>query len=47
MYRRIKGFLEPWKESEHRKPLILQRAKYIKFSGSGKESGGYGYMVYQ
>ena len=25
MYRKIMGFLEAWKESEHRKPLILHR----------------------
>ena len=24
MYRKIMGFLEAWKENEHRKPLILQ-----------------------
>ncbi len=26
MYRKIMDFLETWKESEHRKPLILQGA---------------------
>ena len=29
MYRRIMGFLETWKESEHHKPLILQGARQI------------------
>lgn len=24
MYRKIMGFLEAWKENEHRKPLILR-----------------------
>ncbi len=27
MYRKIMGFLEAWKESEHRKPFILQGRK--------------------
>ena len=27
MYRKIMGFLEAWKENEHRKPLILQGGK--------------------
>lgn len=29
MYRKIMGFLEAWKESEHRKPLILQGARQV------------------
>ena len=29
MYRKIMGFLEGWKESEHRKPLILQGARQV------------------
>ena len=29
MYRKIMGFLEVWKESEHRKPLILQGARQV------------------
>ena len=29
MYRKITGFLEAWKESEHRKPLILQGARQV------------------
>ncbi len=29
MYRKIIGFLEKWKESEHRKPLILQGARQV------------------
>lgn len=29
MHRKITGFLENWKESEHRKPLILQGARQV------------------
>lgn len=29
MYRKITGYLEAWKESEHRKPLILQGARQV------------------
>lgn len=29
MYRKIAGFLESWKESKHRKPLILQGARQV------------------
>ena len=29
MYRKIMSFLEEWKESEHRKPLILQGARQV------------------
>ena len=29
MYRKIQGFLEEWKESPHRKPLILQGARQV------------------
>ncbi len=29
MYRKIMGFLESWKESQHRKPLILQGARQV------------------
>ncbi len=29
MYRKIIGFLETWKESPHRKPLILQGARQV------------------
>lgn len=29
MYRKIKFFLETWKESDHRKPLILQGARQV------------------
>ena len=29
MYRKIMGFLEVWKESNHRKPLILQGARQV------------------
>lgn len=29
MYRKITGFLEEWKESKHRKPLILQGARQV------------------
>ena len=29
MYRKIMGFLEAWKESEHRKLLILQGARQV------------------
>lgn len=29
MYRKIMSFLEAWKESEHRKPLILQGARQV------------------
>ena len=29
MYRKIMKFLENWKESEHRKPLILQGARQV------------------
>ena len=29
MYRKIMAFLEAWKESEHRKPLILQGARQV------------------
>lgn len=29
MYRKITGFLEAWKKSEHRKPLILQGARQV------------------
>ena len=29
MYRKIMGFLNSWKESEHRKPLILQGARQV------------------
>ncbi|MCC8107164.1 MAG: ATP-binding protein [Clostridiales bacterium] len=29
MYRKIAGFLESWKASEHRKPLILQGARQV------------------
>ena len=29
MYRKIAEFLENWKESEHRKPLILQGARQV------------------
>lgn len=29
MYRKITGFLEAWKESKHRKPLILQGARQV------------------
>lgn len=29
MYRKIIGFLEIWKESPHRKPLILQGARQV------------------
>ncbi len=29
MYRKVSGFLEAWKEAEHRKPLILQGARQV------------------
>ena len=29
MYRKIMSFLEAWKDSEHRKPLILQGARQV------------------
>lgn len=29
MYRKIMGFLEAWKKSKHRKPLILQGARQV------------------
>ena len=29
MYRKIKHFLKSWKESKHRKPLILQGARQV------------------
>ena len=29
MYIKIMGFLEAWKENEHRKPLILQGARQV------------------
>ena len=29
MYRKIRSFLEAWKENEHRKPLILQGARQV------------------
>lgn len=29
MYRKITGFLTAWKESKHRKPLILQGARQV------------------
>lgn len=29
MYRKIMNFLEEWKESNHRKPLILQGARQV------------------
>ncbi len=29
MYRKIMNFLEEWKESAHRKPLILQGARQV------------------
>ena len=29
MYRKIMGFLEAWKDREHRKPLILQGARQV------------------
>lgn len=29
MYRKISGFLETWKESKHRKPLVLQGARQV------------------
>ena len=29
MYRKITGFLQAWKENEHRKPLILQGARQV------------------
>ena len=29
MYRKITSFLETWKESEYRKPLILQGARQV------------------
>ena len=29
MYRKIAEFLENWKNSEHRKPLILQGARQV------------------
>ena len=29
MYRKIMGFLEAWKENEHRKPLFLQGARQV------------------
>ena len=29
MYRKIMSFLEVWKDSEHRKPLILQGARQV------------------
>ena len=29
MYRKIMGFLEAWKDSVHRKPLILQGARQV------------------
>lgn len=29
MYRKITSFLETWKESRHRKPLILQGARQV------------------
>lgn len=29
MYRKIMDFLENWKESKHRKPLILQGARQV------------------
>ena len=32
MYRKIMGFLEAWKESEHRKPLILQGARPVSYT---------------
>lgn len=36
MYRKITTFLEQWKESEHRKPLILQGARQVGKTG-GKD----------
>ena len=29
MYRKVMRFLENWKNSEHRKPLILQGARQV------------------
>ncbi len=29
MYRKIMGYLSSWKESKHRKPLILQGARQV------------------
>ena len=34
MYRKIMGFLEAWKESKHRKPLILQGARQVGLDNS-------------
>ncbi len=29
MYRKIMGYLETWKEGNHRKPLVLQGARQV------------------
>ena len=39
MYRKIMKFLENWKESEHRKPLILQGARQVGKTYSSLEFG--------
>lgn len=40
MYRKIMDFLETWKVSEHRKPLILQGAYQPRLSDSHIAGGG-------
>lgn len=39
MYRKIMGFLTAWKESGHRKPLILQGAGQVGKTYSALEFG--------
>ena len=46
MYRKIMGFLEAWKESEHRKPLILQGARQVGKTWIMKEFGRQYYESY-
>ena len=46
MYRKITGFLEAWKENEHRKPLILQGARQVGKTWIMKEFGRQYYESY-
>ena len=39
MYRKIMHFLEAWKESKHRKPLILQGPRQVGKTYSSLEVG--------
>ena len=43
MYRKIMSFLEAWKDSEHRKPLILQGARQVGKTWLMKEFGKQAY----